>query len=1054
VVADRGGTAIGAVVLPPRPDVPSQPVRLPPRPVFLAGREGLLAELDARLADDRDRPPGPRLVALCGLGGAGKTSVAVEYAHRHLAEAGVCWLLPAEDPAVLAAEFAVLAAQLGTRELVDARDPVASVHAVLARAGTGWLLIFDNAADRASLERFLPPAGNGRVLITTQSQLWPAAQALDVPVLDPEVAAAFLVNRTGDPDQAAARELAAELGGLPLALEQAAAYMQATGTPLARYLPLFRARQADLLSRGEAAGHREHTAATLGLALSRLGQDAPAATGLLRLLAFLAPEPVPLGLLLTGQHPPKWPRTKATRVVRSLLGDPLALGDAIAALRRYSLAAPAGDRAGDGRVQVHRLVQAITRAQLSLQAVPADVELPEAWPACAALLPHARAVLDLTSGGIWRIGWYLGYSGSYPAAQALFALMADAYADSEKYGPEHPATLEIRANLAHSVGEAGDAAGARDLCAALLPVCERVQGRNHPVTLNVRASLARWRGEAGDAAGARDQFAALLPVYKRILGLEHPHTLTLRANLARWTGNAGDAAGARDQTAALLPVSERVLGPEHPDILAYRSSVAGWSGQAGEAAGARDLFAALVPVYERVLGPEHPDTLTVRASLPHWRGEAGDAAGARDECAALVPVYERVLGPEHPYTLAVRASLARWTGDAGDAAGARDECAALLPVSERVLGPDHPDILSVRASLARWRGEAGDVAGARDEFAALLLIEQRVLGPEHPDTLNSGASLARWRGEAGDVAGARDQFAALLPVYERILGLEHPRTLAVRSYLARWTGDAGDAAAARDQLAALLLIDERILGPQHPDTLADRASLARWTTQANRTRLPARQNRPSDRGCGRQGSHKHDQKPRCVTRDGRDARRLAREAPAPGSCRSARRVPGRYPRILVPAGLPTQATSSIRSRSIAARSSANRIPLECRGTGLGSSHAIRLRGAVRGRPRVRGTRRPRRTARLGRRVHLGGGLGRARLGRPRRGGDGDRADQARHAADPRVAVAAVGPRLRGRHGRPAQQRPGRHVCRARRANRRLDRLRGGRGPQGPRGEAR
>ena len=181
---------------------------------------------------------------MCGLGGAGKTSVAVEYAHRHLAGLGVCWQFPAEDPAVLAAEFGVLAAELGAREMVDPRDPVASVHAVLARQEAGWLVLFDNVADRASVAPFVPPAGPGRVLITTQNQHWPPGQALDVPVLDLAVAAGFLVNRTGDTDGEAARELAAELGGLPLALEQAAAYMQATGTTLARYLPLFRARHA------------------------------------------------------------------------------------------------------------------------------------------------------------------------------------------------------------------------------------------------------------------------------------------------------------------------------------------------------------------------------------------------------------------------------------------------------------------------------------------------------------------------------------------------------------------------------------------------------------------------------------------------------------------------------------------------------------------------------------------------------------------------------------------------------------------------------------------
>src|SRR6516225_11517974 len=205
-------------------------LRLAPRPVFLAGREVLLAEVEARLAGADGA--GPRLVALCGLGGAGKTSLALEYAHRHLGEAGVCWQLPAEDPAVLAAGFGELAAQLGA----DSGDPVAAVHGVLAVSLARWLLVFDNAPDRASVARFMPPAGPGRVLVTSRNQIWPPGQALDVPVLDSEVAAEFLGSRTGDADRRAALELAGELGGLPLALEQAAAYVQASGDSLAGYL--------------------------------------------------------------------------------------------------------------------------------------------------------------------------------------------------------------------------------------------------------------------------------------------------------------------------------------------------------------------------------------------------------------------------------------------------------------------------------------------------------------------------------------------------------------------------------------------------------------------------------------------------------------------------------------------------------------------------------------------------------------------------------------------------------------------------------------------------
>jgi hypothetical protein len=393
-----------------RPEAVGMPVRLAPRPLLLAGRKGLLAELDARLAGG----PGPQLVALCGLGGAGKTSVAVEYAHRHLAEVSVCWQFPAEDPEVLEAEFTALAAELGPRDLMDLRDPVATVHGILARAEVGWLVIFDNVTDRPSVERFIPPAGIGQVLVTTQNQHWPHGQALDVPVLDTEAAAGFLVNRTGDADRWAARELAMRLGGLPLALEQAAAYMQATGVTAAGYVPLFRERQADLLARGEVAGHPADVATTLGLALSRLAEHAPAAAGLLQLLSFLAPEPIPLTRLLASQQAAGLLSPEVAATVGSLLGDPVMAGDAVTALRRYSLIAPAGD----GLVLVHRLVQAITRAQLTAKAascwkpaaaalveaaVPADPQVPAGRPACTVLLPHARAVLSPASDGMRRI---------------------------------------------------------------------------------------------------------------------------------------------------------------------------------------------------------------------------------------------------------------------------------------------------------------------------------------------------------------------------------------------------------------------------------------------------------------------------------------------------------------------------------------------------------------------------------------------------------------------------------------------------------------------------
>jgi hypothetical protein len=641
-------------------------LRLAPRPASLAGRENLLTELDARLAGPYGA--GPRMVALCGLGGAGKTSVAVEYAHRRLDELRVAWQFPAEDAAVLVAGFGELAAQLGA---ADGGDPVASVHGLLAASPARWLLIFDNAPDRAAVARFVPPAGPGRVLITSRNQIWPPGQSLDVPVLDPQVAAEFLAGRAGDADRRAALQLAGELGGLPLALEQAAAYVEASGNTLAGYLASFRQRRSDLLGRGEPTGYPETVATTWRLAFEDLQQAAPGAAGLLRLLAFYAPETIPLRLLLQP-HPEVVARLgeDVAPALMPLLEDELAAGDAIAALRRYSLMTSAGD----GAVSVHRLVQAVTADQMSSglaeqwrqaaaalikNTIPADPSRPAAWRDYAALLPHARAAFTDESNEMDQFGYYLGSSGNFAAARDLQRRILDAR--ERILGPEDPDTLAARHELARWTGEAGDPAAARDLFAALLPVGEAVLGPEHPDTLNTRHQLARWTGHAGNPAAARDLLAALLPVRERLLGPKHPGTLVGRHQLARWTGQAGDPAAARDQLAALLPVRESVFSPKDPQTLTTRHQLARWTGHAGDPAAARDLFAALLPVREAVLGPEHPDTLNTRHQLARWTGQAGDSAAARDQFAALLPVRERVLGPEHPDTLATRDALAVWT---------------------------------------------------------------------------------------------------------------------------------------------------------------------------------------------------------------------------------------------------------------------------------------------------------------------------------------------------------------------------------------------------------
>ena len=645
---------------------PRIPVRLDRKPDQVVGRDRLLAELSARLAHGGR----PGVAALCGLGGAGKTTVALEYAYRFQDQYELVWMLHAQDNTTLLAQFHDLAQQFEEADPRNESDPVARVHAALAHRTRPWLLIFDNVRDHAAARPWLPATGLGHVLVTTQDGHWPAGQAVEVGPLRPEAAIDFLLGRAGERDRESAHAIAGDLGALPLALEQAAAYMNTTGRRLVEYLELLRTNRPRVLSRNAPLQHIEPVTATWSLALEDLAALNPGSVVLLRLLAWLAPEDIPFRLLLSDMAPlPGDLDADVATAVEALRADTLGLDDAIAGLRRYSLVGPPSDG-----VSVHRLVQAVTVDQLEpgartswraaaaalvAAAVPDDSHLRQQWPTCARLLPHAYAVLDLTSHPMQRIADSLIAAGDYTTGKAVWEAIVEAAVTA--YGPNDPQTWLTRHGHAYATGKAGDPVAARDFYVQMLAAIQQEPDAAEEDILIIGNFLARWTGEAGDPAAARNLYADLLPEVQRTFGPDDAETLNVRTCLARWIGEAGEAQRARDMFEELVPVLERVDGAAHPGTLAVRADHARWTGEAGDAAGARDLFGALLPVQEKVLGPEHVDTLDARARLATWTGQAGDAAKARNIFAALLPVQERILGRDHCETAATRNHLEHWT---------------------------------------------------------------------------------------------------------------------------------------------------------------------------------------------------------------------------------------------------------------------------------------------------------------------------------------------------------------------------------------------------------
>ena len=749
--AGQGGTAgAGNLVV---GDVPQEPAAFQPR-------AGLMEALEAA--------GGPGVFAVTGIRGVGKTQVAAACARRRIAEGWrlVAWVDASDEASVLVrlADVAVAAGVGPAGE--DERVLAERVRHWLETDGDQRLVVFDNAVDLDGLRPFLPAAGAARVIVTSTRR--PAENlGLPVPVevFTEAEALGFLAERTKLDDVAGARELATELGFLPLGLAQAAALIAREHLSYGTYLGRLRALPvARYLGRAEGDVYPYRLDEAIMLSLRAVeASDASGVCGrLMGLVAVLAEAGVPRWVLHLAAN---------SRVLGRACGE----AEVDAAEGVLADASLLGFTTDDS-VAAHRLVMRVARERLV-----AEGTLPR-------MLAGAVRVLEGLAGGMdeaWRDpGGVRELARQVSAVSAHVASYPDALARKRL-----KSLLKVRMQSAYLLATLGDSAQLAILAAEpLVTDCERLLGSNHPDTLGSRGILAAGYWDVGRTDEAIALFERTLADCERMLGSRHPLTSSLQSNLALAYQDAGriDEAIALDERT--LADRKRLLGSKHPHTLTSRGNLASAYHEAGRTDESIALLEQTLADRERLRGSNHPDTLESRNNL----AVGYRAAGRIDEAIALhertLADCEGLLGNDNPHTMTARVNLA----SAYHEAGRTDESIALLEQTladrERLRGSKHPDTLESRNILAAGYWDVGRT----DESIALLertLADcERLMGSDNPSTLAARNNLANAYDHAGRTDKAIPLLEQTLADCKRLLGTDHPGTNVVRENLAALTG--------------------------------------------------------------------------------------------------------------------------------------------------------------------------------------------------------------------------------------------------------------------------
>jgi tetratricopeptide (TPR) repeat protein len=822
---------------------------------FFTGRDEALLNLYTNFKD------GERIQALVGLGGIGKTQTAFEFAHRYHDNYSEVFWVRANTQESIVKDVVAIAELLDLKEK-DAQDQGEAVAAVKQwlETNTGWLLILDNADELAIVEEYFLDRTSGHILLTTRAQNAGAIAMRNVlKKMTPQEGAFFLLKKTEILKKKEtldsisseicidAEALSKELDGIPLALDQAAAFMNQTGRNVKSYLQRYRTERALLLEdRDELTPNHPSVMVTFSLAFKKVADANPAAADILRVCAFLDSDSIPDEIFIEGAE-------ELGDTLKALAGNYLGIAIAIGDARRFSLVEVDGE---NQTISLHRLIQAVLReemakegieelwAERAIRAVSSIFPIPdfENWPTCSRLINHVQALVKIVEQYRFEfksVSTLLHETGLYLKQRAQFAEAENLYrrslAISEKsLGPDHPDVAARLNSLALLLKDTNRMAEAEPLIRRALKIDEKSLSPFHPDVAARLNSLALLLNDTNRMAEAEPLYRRALEIDEKSLGHFHPAVAGDLNNLASLLQDTNRMAEAEPLLRRALEIDEKSFGPDHPDVAARLTNLASLLQDTNRMAEAEPLLRRALHISEKSLGPLHPDVAAPLTNLAGLLNDTNRMAEAEPLYRRALRIIEKSLGADHPDVATPLNNLADLLKTTNRMAEAEPLYRRALLIIENSMGADHPNIATPLNNLAGLLKATNRMAEAESLYRRALHIIEKSLGSDHPNVATRLNNLALLLKDTNRMAEAEPLLRRALHIIEKSLGSDHPNVAIGLHNLALLLKDTNRMAEAEPLYRRALEIDEKSLGSLHPAVAIDLHNLALLLKDTNR----------------------------------------------------------------------------------------------------------------------------------------------------------------------------------------------------------------------------